>query len=103
MIFQKTLSQAMPPRKPEFPDWYKAFIQMLMSNGFMTGQEMFRGVKSICDSYSHSRNFPKMNTKSKEDVADMIEDMLDELVDGIRYSIVEHFSFQLKVNYSTLS
>ena len=77
VIFQKALSQAMPPRKPEFPDWYKAFIQMLMSNGFMTGQEMFRGVKSICDSYSHSRNFPKMNTKSKEDVADMIEDMLE--------------------------
>ena len=71
-------------------NWHKAFVQMLMSKGFMSGQEMFVGVKSICDNYREYRDFPKMDTKEKEDVADMIEDMLEaanQALDPLRLRI----------------
>jgi len=66
------------PRKPEkFHDWNKAFVQMVMSKGMMTGQEMFKGVKSICNNFCDYRDFPKMDTKNKEEIADMIQNMFE--------------------------
>jgi len=60
-------------RKDDFHDWNRAFIQMLMSKGFMSGQEVFRGVKEICNSYQAHKNFPKIDTNSAEDIAEMID------------------------------
>ena len=42
----------------------------------MTGPEMFRGVKLICETFSDCNGFPEMDTKNKADVADMIEELL---------------------------
>ena len=58
-------------------DWNRAFVQMLMSKGLMTGQEMFRGVKAICQNFTDYAGFPKVDTTKKEDVADMIEELLE--------------------------
>ena len=64
-------------KKPEkLYDWNRAFVQMLMSMGLMTGPEMFRGVKLICETFSDCNGFPEMDTKNKADVADMIEELL---------------------------
>ena len=40
----------MPMRKKpdKFYNWHRAFVQMLITKGFMTGPEMFVRVKSIC-------------------------------------------------------
>ena len=45
------MPMAMSKKQEKFHNWYRAFVQMLMSKGLMTGQEVFVGVKSICESY----------------------------------------------------
>ena len=63
-------------KRPEpFYDWHRAFVQMMMSRGMITGQEMFCQVKSICERFRGERNFPDINTDDSKDIAEMIEDM----------------------------
>ena len=64
-------------KQEKFHNWYKAFIQMMMSKGMMKGEEVYSGVKSICDTFKDFRDFPKMDTKDPEDVADMIDEMME--------------------------
>ena len=66
-------------RKDKYYDWYRAFLQMMMSKGVMTGQEVFRGVKSICQAYKESRDFPSsLNINDSREIAEMIELFLEE-------------------------
>lgn len=74
-IFQTAMP--MPKKQERFHNWNRAFIQMLMSKGMMTGPEMFRGVKAICQNFTDYAGFPKVDTTKKEDVADMIEELLE--------------------------
>jgi len=69
----------MSKRKDEYYDWYKAFLQMLMSRGVMTGQEVYKGVQSICETYKQARGFPvKLNTKDPVEMAEMIALFMEE-------------------------
>ena len=45
------MPMAMSKKQEKFYSWYQAFVQMMMSKGLMTGQEVFVGVKSICENY----------------------------------------------------
>ena len=73
--FQRIMSR----RKDEYYDWYKAFLQMMMSRGVMTGQDVYNGVKSICETYKEARGFPsRLNTNNREEMAEMIALFMDE-------------------------
>jgi len=65
-------------KKDDFFDWNRAFVQMIMSQGLMTGQDVYRGVQRICASYKSHKNFPKIDTNSAEDIAEMIEILLEK-------------------------
>ena len=67
-------------RKDDFQDWNRAFVQMVMAKGFMTGQDVYCGVREICNAYqAHKnfpkihKNFPKIDTNSPEVMAEMID------------------------------
>eukprot|EP00092_Neocalanus_flemingeri_P015035 GFUD01016239.1.p1 GENE.GFUD01016239.1~~GFUD01016239.1.p1 ORF type:complete len:273 (-),score=89.04 GFUD01016239.1:92-910(-) len=65
-------------KKEDFQDWNRAFVQMIMSKGFMTGQDVYRGVKDICNSYQAHKNFPKIDTNSSDDIAEMIDIFMEK-------------------------
>jgi len=62
------------PRK-QYGAWNQTFLQMIMSRGFMTGQDVFKGVKEIYERFKSNPKFPsvKMDTSSNEDMAELIE------------------------------
>ena len=69
----------MSNRKEKYYDWYRAFLQMLMSRGVMTGQDVYKGVKSICETYKTARDFPSsLNTNNREEMAEMVELFVEE-------------------------
>ena len=69
----------MSGRKEKYYDWYRAFLQMMMSRGIMTGQDVYRGVKSICETYHNARDFPSsLNINEPSDIAEMIEMIFEE-------------------------
>ena len=65
-------------RKDDFQDWNRAFVQMIMAKGFMTGQDVYRGVKEICNAYQAHKNFPKIDTNSTEVMAEMIDIFMEK-------------------------
>jgi len=65
-------------KKDDFHDWNRAFVQMIMSKGFMTGQDVYRGVKDICAKYQAHKNFPKIDANSSEDIAEMIDIFMEK-------------------------
>jgi len=69
----------MKARKERYYDWYRAFLQMMMSRGVMTGQDVYKGVKNICETYKGARDFPSsLDTNSAAEIAEMIELFLEE-------------------------
>ena len=117
----------MSSKKEKYYDWYRAFVQMLMSRGVMTGmtcdwsvvivtfvysgnskfvhnvlyalvpyffitfgymslknilligQDVYRGVKLICEKYKESRDFPSsLDVNNPSDVAEMIDLFMEE-------------------------
>lgn len=65
-------------RQDKFEDWNKAYVQMVMSRGYMSGQDMYRGVKAICEMYQNHQRFPKIDTNDKEAMYEMILDFKDK-------------------------
>ena len=65
--------------KEKYYDWYRAFLQMIMSRGLMTGQDVYKGVKSICETYQNSRDFPSsLNINDPQEIAEMIDLFMEE-------------------------
>jgi len=65
-------------KKDDFEDWNRAFVQMIMSKGFMTGQDVYKGVKAICDAYHAHKNFPRIDTSKADDIAEMIDIFMEK-------------------------
>jgi len=59
----------------QYGDWNRAFLQFIMSRGFVSGQEVFRGAKEIYERFKSSPKFPsvRMDTGDTQDMADFIE------------------------------
>jgi len=75
-----------------FQAWNQCFVQMMMSRGFLTGQDMFRSVKSICEQYKGHQRFPKVDTEEKSEIADMIDDFIrlaNEKLEPLQMHIVK--------------
>jgi len=56
--------------------WHQCFVQMVMSRGFLTGQDMFRAVKSICEQYKNHQRFPQIDTEDKSEIAERINEFM---------------------------
>jgi hypothetical protein len=59
----------------QYGAWNQAYLQMLMSRGYMTGSDVFKGVKEIYERFRSNPKFPsvKVDTGDKQDMADLIE------------------------------
>jgi len=69
----------MSSKKEKYYDWYRAFVQMLMSRGVMTGQDVYKGVKLICEKYKESRDFPSsLDINNPSEIAEMIDLFMEE-------------------------
>jgi len=66
--------------KEKFYDWNRAFVQMIMSRGCMSGPEVFTGVKNILEVYRGHRSCPfsAVDVSSREEVAEMLHEFLEE-------------------------
>lgn len=52
---------------------------MIMSKGVMTGPDVFKGVRKICETYKDARDFPSaLDVNSPENIAEMIELFMEE-------------------------
>jgi len=65
-------------KQDRFEEWNKAYVQMIMSRGFMSGQDMYRGVKSICETYQNHQRFPRIDTNDREAMYEMILDFKEK-------------------------
>jgi len=59
----------------QYGDWNRAFLQMVMVRGYISGQDTFNGVKEIYERFKSSPKFPsiRVDTAEREDMADLIE------------------------------
>jgi len=75
----------MMSNKDKFYDWNRAFIQMIMSRGCMSGPDVFIGVKNILEVYKGHRACPfsAIDVNSKADVAEMLQMFLEEANDAL--------------------
>ena len=44
----------------QYGAWNQAFLQMVMSRGCLTGQDVFRGVKEIYERFKSNPKFPSI-------------------------------------------
>ena len=45
-FYYKRIQIKMSGKKDKYYDWYKAFVQMIMSDRVVTGQDVYNGVKA---------------------------------------------------------
>lgn len=90
-----------------FEPWHQCFVQTIMSRGYLSGQDMFKSVKSICEKYQEHQRFPPTDPNNKEDVANMTADFMDlanTRLEPIQMNIVKRFDevkgVPYKSNYS---
>jgi len=78
--------------------WNQSFLQMIMSRGFMTGQDVFKGVKEIYERFKSNPKFPsmKMDTSNNEDMADLIEWFLNMANQNLEK---DHIPLRIKITY----
>jgi len=60
-----------------FEPWHQCFVQTIMSRGYLSGPELFRSVKSICEKYKEHQRFPETDTNNPGDVANAVADFVD--------------------------
>jgi len=82
----------------QYGAWNQAFLQMIMSRGSMTGQDVFKGVKEIYERFKSNPKFPsiKMDTSNNQDMAELIEWFLKMANTNLEK---EHVPLRVKITY----
>jgi len=87
-----------------FESWHQCFVQTIMSRGFLSGSDMFRAVKEICDRFKEHQRFPDIDVDEKNDLINAVGDFVDlanTKLEPLQMHIVRRFDEVKDVPYKS--
>jgi len=87
-----------------FEAWHQCFVQTIMSRGFLSGSDMFRAVKQICERFNEHQRFPSIDINDRDDLINTVADFVDlanTKLEPIQMHIVRRFDEVKDVPYKS--